>query len=463
MNSYILGKVKKKLLSSAKLYLLIGIEILIGIFVLNTFLTISHSADQKLMELKSSAKSQVINIEVSSPPKPRSSSRDTPSANPLTIEEVFLKSKTPVDPPFDWDEFRIIERELGDNGVISFHIARSLLLKPNESSNITKFKQMYIVFASDKYIELILYLDNINKFDESNTVYMGENFKASLENYSIVDIDFQPFSEINLQKNTVDMRNGQTIFISGMDVFKDRGINSLKLDAFDSIISIDSKDKDGKIINTNQSDKEIDIDDVMILPARYYFDYTLAQEIFKWKIRLRINRTDNYNEILTGVIKGFADATDNGNYIYSPGSEVQEFLNRIDGTQENAYALNLLALSSMIIVTLGLTGLMTIKIIRRKREIAICKTLGAKDVHVFFEVILECVAVTGVFGIIGVFASFYALKNIFNIGDGLYEIVISPGLSVLPVCISVLIGILASIVPLVKVKQSTPVEVLRNL
>ena len=58
MNSYILGKVIKKLLSGARIYFLIGVEILIGIFMLNTFLTISLSADQKLIELKTARKAR---------------------------------------------------------------------------------------------------------------------------------------------------------------------------------------------------------------------------------------------------------------------------------------------------------------------------------------------------------------------------------------------------------------------
>jgi ABC-type antimicrobial peptide transport system permease subunit len=275
-----------------------------------------------------------------------------------------------------------------------------------------------------------------------------------------------PFSEIYVEENIVDMKNGHSLSISGMDMFKNAGVNTLELDVHDLVFADTNMPTDGNIIielNESRKGKEIDIGDVMIVPAKYYFSYILEQDIRSFKIHLRIDNADKYNEILTGVIKGFVNATDSKNYIYSPDSEVREFLNRIDGTQENAYALSLLAVSSMIIVTLGLTGLMTIKIIRRKREIAICKTLGAKDIHVLCEVILECVAVTGIFGIIGVIASIFALKNVFAIGEGLYEIVISPGLSVLPVCISVLIGILASIVPLVKVKQSTPVEVLRNL
>ena len=72
----------------------------------------------------------------------------------------------------------------------------------------------------------------------------------------------------------------------------------------------------------------------MIVPAKYYFSYILEQDIRSFKIHLRIDNADKYNEILTGVIKGFVNATDSKNYIYSPDSEVREFLNRIDGTRK---------------------------------------------------------------------------------------------------------------------------------
>jgi putative ABC transport system permease protein len=147
------------------------------------------------------------------------------------------------------------------------------------------------------------------------------------------------------------------------------------------------------------------------------------------------------------------------NYFFNTGTDMlktqttgnnlktQEFLN--------------LAIISLLVVTVGLTGLIAALTNRRRRELAICLSVGATKIRLAFEIITESLLITLTGGICGCGTGWFIISmDLFKfdnfIVDQNYIVIIAC------ILISVIISIIGSLFPLIKIKKMMPMEVLRE-
>lgn len=116
---------------------------------------------------------------------------------------------------------------------------------------------------------------------------------------------------------------------------------------------------------------------------------------------------------------------------------------------------------SVVVACIGITNIMFISVTERKREIGIKKAIGATNIQIGAEFIIEGISIAVIGCIIGIITTliFLYLSNIFLPG---FELNLSIKTVILAIVISILLGSVFSLIPSIKAAKQTPVKCLKN-
>ncbi|MFZ2189122.1 MAG: ABC transporter permease [Candidatus Moraniibacteriota bacterium] len=128
------------------------------------------------------------------------------------------------------------------------------------------------------------------------------------------------------------------------------------------------------------------------------------------------------------------------------------------------YFLAAVAAISLVVGGVGIMNIMLISVHQRVREVGLRKAVGAKNVHIISQFLIEAIFITligGILGIIfGILVAFLAAIIIKSLGYD-WEFIVTLSSMLLATSVSVVIGLIFGIYPARKASKISPMEALR--
>lgn len=181
-----------------------------------------------------------------------------------------------------------------------------------------------------------------------------------------------------------------------------------------------------------------------------------------------VTTTDEGTEAETGVRQALAKIHD-----YSPDDEGGVYVwNRFNNYLTNMKGLNILSMAVWIIGLLtmlsgivGVSNIMFVSVRERTHEIGIRRAIGAKPRSIWLQIVAESVAITTLFGYIGIVMGtlITALISMMTEGtDFLKDPTVNLSIAIQVTIVLIIAGALAGLFPAIKATKVKPVEALRN-
>ncbi|MFA5962190.1 MAG: ABC transporter permease [Parcubacteria group bacterium] len=184
-------------------------------------------------------------------------------------------------------------------------------------------------------------------------------------------------------------------------------------------------------------------------------------------MRIKVDSKDNLDRAVADVkttlreqhrIK--ADASDD----FSVRNSAQAVETLTTVTNVLKYFLTAVAAISLVVGGVGIMNIMLISVNQRVREVGLRKAVGARNVHIISQFLIEAIFITligGILGIIfGIFVSFLAAVIIKSLGYD-WEFIVTLSSMLLATSVSVAIGLIFGIYPARKASKISPMEALR--
>ncbi len=121
----------------------------------------------------------------------------------------------------------------------------------------------------------------------------------------------------------------------------------------------------------------------------------------------------------------------------------------------------LIAGISLLVGGIGIMNIMLASISERVREIGIRKSVGASTGDVFVQILAESVVIAVLGGLVGLVTSFGLVNMIGSFSPDENAPIVTPLALIVAFSFSVLIGVLAGIIPAVKAARLDPIQALR--
>lgn len=124
-----------------------------------------------------------------------------------------------------------------------------------------------------------------------------------------------------------------------------------------------------------------------------------------------------------------------------------------------------IGLLTMLSGIVGVSNIMFVSVRERTHEIGIRRAIGAKPRSILMQVLAESVAITAIFGYIGVFMGIVVTEivdKLFGDTDFLYNPRVDISVAVEVTIVLIIVGALAGLFPAIKATKVKPVEALRD-
>ena len=146
--------------------------------------------------------------------------------------------------------------------------------------------------------------------------------------------------------------------------------------------------------------------------------------------------------------------------------------NRFEGYLQQNMAMSIMeivvwviGLLTMLSGIVGVSNIMFVSVRERTHEIGIRRAIGAKPRSILMQVLAESVAITAIFGYIGVFFGILVtevIDKLFGNTDFLYNPRVDISVAIEVTIVLIVVGALAGLFPAIKATKVKPVEALRD-
>jgi len=176
-------------------------------------------------------------------------------------------------------------------------------------------------------------------------------------------------------------------------------------------------------------------------------------------IELYVNENKEPNIIGKEITKYLSRIKDKDPEFYSFESAESQMsmINNILGTL--SIAIGAIAAISLVVGGIGIMNIMLVSVTERTREIGIRKSLGARTHDILMQFLIESMIISAIGGVIGTLLGIGIAAIGMSIAD--ISIVIEPGVIVLAVSFSALVGMFFGLYPARKAAKLDPIEALR--
>lgn len=226
-------------------------------------------------------------------------------------------------------------------------------------------------------------------------------------------------------------------------------------------VVIDNEMKDLTIIGVYEVEKSI-FDNMFV--SEYYSTYVPYPILQTYDpttsyIELYTNEKKNQDELgreFTRYLSRIKDK-DPEFYIYESAESQMSTINNVLGTL--SLAIGAIAAISLVVGGIGIMNIMLVSVTERTREIGIRKSLGARTSDILMQFLIESMIISAIGGIIGTALG----VGIAAVGMSFAQIsvVIEPGVILLAVGFSAIVGIFFGLYPARKAAKLDPIEALR--
>ena len=157
--------------------------------------------------------------------------------------------------------------------------------------------------------------------------------------------------------------------------------------------------------------------------------------------------------ILTSTHKGIEDFT---------FRTQEDWAEQINAFVRNArFSGGIIAGISLLVGGIGIMNIMLASISERVREIGIRKSIGAAPGDVFTQILIESLVIAVLGGVVGLGASFGLVHAIASFSPTENEPIVTSGSMLIAFSFSVVVGILAGLIPALKAARLDPIQALR--
>ncbi len=124
-----------------------------------------------------------------------------------------------------------------------------------------------------------------------------------------------------------------------------------------------------------------------------------------------------------------------------------------------AFMLGSIAGISLLVGGIGIMNIMLVSVTERTREIGIRKAVGASNMHILFQFLIESATLTTTAGGVGIVVGIFLSRLIAAVGS--LKTVVTPTVVLIAVSVSVAVGIFFGVFPARRASKLNPVEALR--
>lgn len=184
-------------------------------------------------------------------------------------------------------------------------------------------------------------------------------------------------------------------------------------------------------------------------------------------IRLKIDSIENIpiaKEDASEVLRNQHDIEDPGDDDFSVRDQASAVDLIKDITNAMRYFLLAVGTISLIVGGVGVMNVMLIAVNQRIREVGLRKAVGAKNIDVMTQFLIESATISFIGGLVGIAFGIgvsYLASVIINSMDYDWQFIISPSSIFIAGGVSILIGIIFGLYPAIKASRISPMEALR--
>lgn len=184
-------------------------------------------------------------------------------------------------------------------------------------------------------------------------------------------------------------------------------------------------------------------------------------------IRLKIDSVDNIpiaKGDMAEVLRNQHDIEDPGDDDFSIRDQASAVELIKDITNAMRYFLLAVGTISLIVGGVGVMNVMLIAVNQRIREVGLRKAVGARNIDVMTQFLIESATISFIGGLVGIVFGIgvsYLASVIINSMDYNWKFIISPSSIIIAASVSILIGIIFGLYPAIKASKISPMEALR--
>lgn len=203
--------------------------------------------------------------------------------------------------------------------------------------------------------------------------------------------------------------------------------------------------------------------DTMFMNEAYstYVPYSILQvgDGSNWSLELYTNEKKNQDALgneFTKYLSRFKDKEPNF-YIFESAESQMETINKVLGTL--SVAIGAIAAISLVVGGIGIMNIMLVSVTERTREIGIRKSLGARTKDILMQFLIESMIISAIGGVIGTILGIAIAAA--GMSFAKIAVVIDPGVILLAVGFSAVVGMFFGLYPARKAARLDPIEALR--